>query len=1225
MPKIYFFVQLALCFCTIFPKSSLGQDCTKLTATSTPYESRCAATGSIKVVATGGSGSYKYRTSGPVNINYTTSDSITGLSAGVYSVIVNDIVSNCTFIQSNVIVPGTYQDPRFTLIGVNVSCDNGNNASITVSGAQFGRSPFAYSIVAPSATGVGTSNTTGIFTNLIGGDYRIQMTDSCGGIQTRNITLDNYSWWVDSYGFTKTACDNGNGFIKVVDSRGNVSSLGAIPGFMYGIVRHPGDTIWSSNPNFSSIDVTGVPAVDLVAKDGCGNIKKGSTPIKFTASVGNTINIGNVSCGTFSATVTNLNNFFSPDFCLYDNNNVQISCNTTGFFNNIPLGSYCIKAHDACLDTTISRCFTVNPLPLFIDNNVKISNKNCTTFSATITGQTGLTNPTYCLFDSLDVQIVCNNSGVFNNLLYGSYCIKTKDGCRDTTIIRCISINKPRPVVPLTITPSYTDCKNIKITVGGDSLSSPLFCLYDTSGALIKCNNSGVFDSLTAGNQCVTIYDPCYDTTITRCFNVGKAVIGNDLSVSLSNKTCSTFTVKSSSNNLTSAQYCLYNKADSLIACNTTGIFNGLSYGAYCLKAKNDCPDTLFTNCFTVSPPIPSVKSTVTISNKTCTTFTAKITSQQNLTSPQYCVYNSGNVLVACNSTGSFDNLVYGDYCIKIVNTCYDTTITRCFSSWPKPLTVAVSANKSCSYGYASFGISVSGGNLPVNIRIYRPDNSLFLEKIFNSNSINIDSIPGVISGQTYTIIATDLCGVADTTHASVTASIASHTAAVFAQCPSAAWQNGSGKIQATTSTNMGVFTVRIIKKNGVTLSPQLSPNTVSGGVFTFNDLGTGTYIINYKLNDACNKYLYDTVTINPYYYPNLSRSSAYQCDVSGFSIGAVANNGVGPFTYEIIGSSPTSPSINAGPQLSPIFTIDNGVNYSLVRLRALDACGNATLGDASILPLADYKILVDSNCFQSTSTLSVDTIFNSTYSWYRKENYNSTDSTYLGSGYSVFVPFLSASDTGTFICHIAVNNGCVKRTYVYNLTGLCYLILPVKLTSFSGKFINDKAVLSWKTQNDVDLKYYTVERKGSNNAYAEIGKVNSRANSPGVQQYDFIDPKPGPGENHYRLKLVYRDNTTAYSDIITLGKRPVTMGVHCYPNPVENELNVIFEVPGRHQYKVTLLNMVNQGVFERDFSTVNNGLLQIPKNKLIQKGIYVLKVIDVNSHEEYSEKIIFL
>ena len=87
MQKLYSFIFLVFCLCSIFSKTLKGQSCSLLRATFITYESRCAATGSIKVFATGGSGSYKYKTIGPVNSNFTTTDSITGLSAGTYTVV----------------------------------------------------------------------------------------------------------------------------------------------------------------------------------------------------------------------------------------------------------------------------------------------------------------------------------------------------------------------------------------------------------------------------------------------------------------------------------------------------------------------------------------------------------------------------------------------------------------------------------------------------------------------------------------------------------------------------------------------------------------------------------------------------------------------------------------------------------------------------------------------------------------------------------------------------------------------------------------------------------------------------------------------------------------------------------------------------------------------------------------------------------------------------------
>ena len=169
----------------------------------------------------------------------------------------------------------------------------------------------------------------------------------------------------------------------------------------------------------------------------------------------------------------------------------------------------------------------------------------------------------------------------------------------------------------------------------------------------------------------------------------------------------------------------------------------------------------------------------------------------------------------------------------------------------------------------------------------------------------------------------------------------------------------------------------------------------------------------------------------------------------------------MGPFTYEIIGSTPATPSILAGPQSSPLFNINNGTNYSLIRLRALDACGNASLADASILPLANDEIIATSNCFLQPTTLSVDSIYNSTYSWYKKTNITDADSTLIGSASSYYIPTVLPSDTGIYICHIEVNSGCVKRTYIYDLNASCYLILPVTLFDFNGNYIDDKILLN--------------------------------------------------------------------------------------------------------------------------------------------------------------------
>ena len=1220
MKKLYFFYQFCVVLCLV-PFKGFSQNCNNLAATSVGYESRCAATGSIKIKATGGSGSYKYRTLGPVNTNYTSTDSITGLAAGTYTVQVNDIISNCTFTINNVMVMGSYQDPRFTLTKTDITCNNGSNGSIALANQVFGRDPFTYTIVAPSPMGVGTSNNTGNFTNLAAGNYAIRLTDSCGGIQTRQITLNNYTWSLVAYPFTKTSCYEATGHIKVTDSRGNSSIVGGIPGFMYGIVRAPGDTIWSASPYFT-FPLSAGNTFTVLAKDTCGIIKSAAVNVYLAPTVGATVLLSNKTCSTFTASLRDIRNFINGQFCLLDSNNNQVACNTTGVFQNLPYGNYCISAYDSCADTTIRRCFLATPPPISVGANVLISQKSCNSFTATITGQTGLTNPEYCLYDSSNALIVCNSSGVFSNLAYGSYCIQVKDNCRDTTLTRCFKASRPIPIVQ-PIIPSYVNCRNFGILVGSDSIFNALYCLYDSAGVLIVCNSTGIFDSLQLGSYCVNVYDSCYDTTIVRCFTVGRPTITNTLQVSVTNKYCSTFDASVRSSGIVRPQYCLFNAADSLLACNSTGLFAGLAYGSYCVKLRNDCPDTLLLLCFRESPPVPSVDANVAMSKPGCDSFTAKVTGQTNLTDPQYCLYNAGDSLLYCNNTGEFISIPYGTYCIRITDGCYDTTITRCFTKMPTPVSLLATASKSCSFNFATFTLTLSGANFPVSINIFNPAGNLFFNGSFSSGPITIDSIPGVTAGAFYKIVAEDRCGIKDSATTGAIASYFTFSTQVIPKCPGATWANGSGNIAMTVNANMGTTTVRITKKDNVAYGSPLVPNTVSAGVHTFTDMGPGVYILRTSEN-TCNRYVYDTVTIFAYQFPNLNRSSAYQCDEGGFSVSAVASSGVGPFTYQIIGSVPSTPSIVSATQSSSIFSISNGATYSLIRLRALDACGNATLGDASILPLTSYGISASSNCMFYPTTLNVDTIINANYTWYKKPSLPATDSVFVGSTPGLHIPNLTPSDTGVYVCYLDVNQGCIKRTYWFRLTGSCYIVLPVNLQEFKGRQQDSVHLLNWKTTQEQNLQEYIVERQTTGKPFTTIGRQAARG-STALQQYQFTDAAPGAGANYYRLKMVDKDGAFTYSNIVMLRKKTASFDYTVFPNPATDRLSIQLHQTGNNSYLINLYNLANQQVLQKKVSVTGNQLVELPRPLSLPGGMYILRITGSKNNEQLTQKIIFL
>jgi SprB repeat len=193
-----FFCIFLFAFSVFFSTDSFAQ-CGTLTATTTIVESRCTATGTIQVLATGGQapGLYQYKlASGPVTTGFTSSNLFAGLPPGNYSVIIKDVTGNCSITLANNIVTGNYSAPTVLYGSSAITCMNGNNGTIFVTNQSGGRAPFSYTIIAPSPANIGMVSATGTFSGLVAGLYTIRLSDSCGGIQTRNQRVNGYKTYL---------------------------------------------------------------------------------------------------------------------------------------------------------------------------------------------------------------------------------------------------------------------------------------------------------------------------------------------------------------------------------------------------------------------------------------------------------------------------------------------------------------------------------------------------------------------------------------------------------------------------------------------------------------------------------------------------------------------------------------------------------------------------------------------------------------------------------------------------------------------------------------------------------------------------------------------------------------------------------------------------------------------------------------------------------------------
>jgi hypothetical protein len=112
---------------------------------------------------------------------------------------------------------------------------------------------------------------------------------------------------------------------------------------------------------------------------------------------------------------------------------------------------------------------------------------------------------------------------------------------------------------------------------------------------------------------------------------------------------------------------------------------------------------------------------------------------------------------------------------------------------------------------------------------------------------------------------------------------------------------------------------------------------------------------------------------------------------------------------------------------------------------------------------------------------------------------------------------------------------------------------LPVILVDFEAAKAEKMALLTWSTTAETNSERFDVERSKDAKEWMKIGSVDASGESSELLKYTFTDNLPANGENLYRLKMIDKDQTFAYSRIrslifdsngnVVLHPNPITIG----------------------------------------------------------------------------------
>jgi hypothetical protein len=181
----------------------------------------------------------------------------------------------------------------------------------------------------------------------------------------------------------------------------------------------------------------------------------------------------------------------------------------------------------------------------------------------------------------------------------------------------------------------------------------------------------------------------------------------------------------------------------------------------------------------------------------------------------------------------------------------------------------------------------------------------------------------------------------------------------------------------------------------------------------------------------------------------------------------------------------------------------------------------------------------------------------------------------------------------------------------IFETTTTAPSTLPVTLTAFDGKEENGSNRITWKTEQEINLSHYDLERKTDNGNFVLLKRMNA-LNSASAITYVYNDTITGSGKKQYRLKMVNDNGTFQYSSIITLSNKqqPTTKVLG---NPFTDKLTVQFKTAGISGIQLQLFTsegkLLRSVILKETSSSYSFYNLQS-----LKAGNYILKTIYNNT-----------
>ena len=138
---------------------------------------------------------------------------------------------------------------------------------------------------------------------------------------------------------------------------------------------------------------------------------------------------------------------------------------------------------------------------------------------------------------------------------------------------------------------------------------------------------------------------------------------------------------------------------------------------------------------------------------------------------------------------------------------------------------------------------------------------------------------------------------------------------------------------------------------------------------------------------------------------------------------------------------------------------------------------------------------------------------------------------------------------------------------------------LPIKLDFTAYATSTEEIEIRWKTEQERNIQFFTVERSYDGIHWSKIGTRDSKGNQG---KYTLLDDSPFDGKNYYRLKLIDFGTNYTYSETKMVFFNSNQYEVKMFPNPTEGKFFITSGKQLNHA-QLQILNSLGRIVYKKE------------------------------------------